>query len=145
MWAGAETIFYAALAMIFFIIALNAKSENGDLALAGFCSAIMIIFWGINTIQWMTNILHFAILSDSFFTLGALILFLIFRRKWLLALSALYAIDVVFDWLYDHQHVSYSMMAWTENGIYILQLASAAWPGWCAIRENRRHPEVDPG
>jgi len=143
MLAGVETIFYAAMAMIFFIIALNAKSENGDLVLAGCCSAIMIIFWGVNTIQWMTNILHFAIMSDSFFTLGAFILFAIFKRKWLLVLSLLYLVDVVFDWLYLKNLVSYGVMAWTENSIYIIQLGTAAWPGWCAIRENRKKPTLN--
>lgn len=133
----AEILLFASAATLAFIVSLFASDEDWLLSVSS--TGALLIFWAVNTAIWLLG--HFGVaslVSDTAFTAGGFVLFLASRRRWLLALSVLYGIDVLVDVLFARGWLGFAPMAQVENVIFMAQLGAASWPGWTRLRPRRR-------
>jgi hypothetical protein len=136
MGEGLQIALFAGATSIAFVVALFADDRDWRLSVTS--TGAMLVFWAVNTATWMIGRFGVAsLVSDTLFTALAFLLFLGSGRVWLLVLAALYAADVVIDAALASGRIGYRAMAALEDGIFLIQLAAASWPGWRAIARGR--------
>lgn len=134
MQPGAQIIVFAMVSLLFFTISLFAENEDW-LASAG-CTGVLVGYWALNTILWMTGYVEdWSLPSDILFALATVALAWGLRKPWLVALAGLFLTNLVLDGVHRAGLMGYAGWAEAGNVTFVLQLGTASFPG--LIRATR--------
>ena len=135
MSSEAQIVVFAMVSLVFFTISLFATDEDW-LASVG-CTGVLVAYWALNTILWMTGIVEdWSLPSDILFALGSAALAWNLRKSWLVALVGLFGINLTLDGLHIAGLIGYGNWAEAGNVTFVLQLGTASFPGLVRVTRS---------